>query len=180
MNTALDQVEHPVALDEAVIDAVAKLQIHGVCTATEVAAHVHRARKAQRANDVSVVYHLLMDDKLHRQRNAEIEAARRPDATVRRLTAHDTRHVATYGYHVLGPGGERIGSTGGRFAPTGQHLQLPTSQASAGVRRRRWYLGIQSRKEPGYVMLEVYRALQSGSFVRTIGTFAHGFAYEFP
>merc|ERR1719473_2546483 len=29
----------------------------------------------------------------------------------------------------------------------------------AGARRRRWYLGIQSKKDPAHVMTEVYKAL---------------------
>ncbi|CAN0321036.1 unnamed protein product, partial [Hapterophycus canaliculatus] len=31
--------------------------------------------------------------------------------------------------------------------------------ASIAAKRRRWYLGIQSRKEAAHVMTEVYRAL---------------------
>ncbi|CAN0433212.1 unnamed protein product, partial [Discosporangium mesarthrocarpum] len=35
----------------------------------------------------------------------------------------------------------------------------PHQQSQQLVKRRRWYLGIQSKKEPAHVMTEVYRAL---------------------
>lgn len=40
--------------------------------------------------------------------------------------------------------------------------QLQAAQASAS-KRRRWYLGIQSKKDPAHVMTEVYKALMSVS-----------------
>ena len=39
-----------------------------------------------------------------------------------------------------------------------QQQQQPTT-SSSGIKRRRWYLGIQSKKEPAHVMTEVYKAL---------------------
>jgi hypothetical protein len=39
--------------------------------------------------------------------------------------------------------------------------------SSSNFKRRRWYLGIQSKKDPGHVMSEVFRALRDGGFVRT-------------
>ena len=38
------------------------------------------------------------------------------------------------------------------------------SKKQLGGRKRRWYLGIQSKKEPGHVMIEVLRALQALDF----------------
>lgn len=35
-------------------------------------------------------------------------------------------------------------------------------------KKRRWYLGVQSKKEPGSVMAEVFRALRDGGFVRSL------------
>ena len=35
------------------------------------------------------------------------------------------------------------------------------SKSQLGGRKRRWYLGIQSKKDPGHVMIEVLRALQA-------------------
>ena len=34
-----------------------------------------------------------------------------------------------------------------------------SASSSSGARRRRWYLGIQSKKDPAHVMTEVYKAL---------------------
>lgn len=36
-----------------------------------------------------------------------------------------------------------------------------TAQASSASKRRRWYLGIQSKKDPSHVMTEVYKALMA-------------------
>ncbi len=36
--------------------------------------------------------------------------------------------------------------------------------SSSGPRRRRWFLGIQSKREPSHVMGEVYKGLHSGQF----------------
>ncbi|CAN0569343.1 unnamed protein product, partial [Ectocarpus sp. 12 AP-2014] len=43
----------------------------------------------------------------------------------------------------------------------GQPASGGTGGAAAGapMKRRRWYLGIQSKKDPAHVMTEVYRAL---------------------
>ena len=38
------------------------------------------------------------------------------------------------------------------------------SKKQLGGRKRRWYLGIQSKKDPGHVMIEVLRALQELDF----------------
>lgn len=38
------------------------------------------------------------------------------------------------------------------------------SKKQLGGRKRRWYLGIQSKKDPGHVMIEVLRALQALGF----------------
>ena len=40
-----------------------------------------------------------------------------------------------------------------------QQQQAQQGQTSTGARRRRWYLGIQSKKDPAHVMNEVYKAL---------------------
>ncbi|CAM9714870.1 unnamed protein product, partial [Heterosigma akashiwo] len=64
--------------------------------------------------------------------------------------------------------GRRRAAGGGRAGPrpttparraTGAHAGAKMS-AFPQQRRRRWYLGIQSKKEPAHVMTEVYRALQ--------------------
>ncbi|CAN0551693.1 unnamed protein product, partial [Ectocarpus sp. 12 AP-2014] len=55
----------------------------------------------------------------------------------------------------------RKGYAQGGSSRPGQPASGGTGGAAAGapMKRRRWYLGIQSKKDPAHVMTEVYRAL---------------------
>ncbi|CAN0148788.1 unnamed protein product, partial [Ectocarpus sp. 13 AM-2016] len=55
----------------------------------------------------------------------------------------------------------RKGYAQGGSSRPGQSASGGTGGAAAGapMKRRRWYLGIQSKKDPAHVMTEVYRAL---------------------
>ena len=73
----------------------------------------------------------------------------------------------TYGLPVVAPGVPVSssrgfgGSLGYGYGSGGNGAGSSNAQFS----RRRWYLGIQSKKEPAHIMLEVYRALREGGFV---------------
>lgn len=57
------------------------------------------------------------------------------------------------------------GSSGGGTPGSGSSAASQSSQsaqaaaAAAAAKKRRWYLGIQSKKDPAHVMTEVYKAL---------------------
>ena len=62
-----------------------------------------------------------------------------------------------------GGGGGR-GGVGGMGSSSSSRGGSSRSGRLPGQRRRRWYLGIQSKKEPAHVMTEVYCALQALNF----------------
>ncbi len=92
------------------------------------------------------------------------------------LLHHSTPEVSlsnkweTYGLAVVPPGGPVHpnrsfgGSLGYGYGSGGNGA----GSSNASFVRRRWYLGIQSKKEPSHIMLEVYRALREGGFVREL------------
>jgi hypothetical protein len=78
--------------------------------------------------------------------------------------AQDPRHPHQPGKHLMSdmstpPSQKRSASAGGAMAAGGIQRPLSHRPDPSTTRRRRWYLGIQSKKEPAAVMTEVYKAL---------------------
>ena len=141
-------------VDEEVIETVLRLGFTGMTTIAEVEERVRASGNGKQVwNDIGVAYNLLAERKRSRARAVQIENAVRtgesaPLAPMPTYTAGLTALASTCG-------------TG--FAElTSAHLAA--SAAAANARRKRWYLGIQSKKEPSHVMSEVFRALKSAGF----------------
>ena len=114
-------------------------------------------------HDLYIAYELLLDNKKNKQHINDIYSAQ---------STGNSGGVSGSGGGGLGSGGGLrspvklkglsdpvtpprsgsggIGSSGGKEIPS----RLPD-----GTRRRRWYLGIQSKKDPAHVMTEVYKAI---------------------
>jgi 5'-AMP-activated protein kinase catalytic alpha subunit len=146
-------------IDPEIVDKVCALPIRGV-TAAAVHEAVMDAEKARSSmmHDLKVAYELLLDEKRHKQRIEDVvlalqDSSNTPPSQSPRLlgmamspSLFSRMDDATRA--ALGPGGR----------------PASTSNADArdlSARRRRWYLGIQSKKDPAHVMNEVYKAMQA-------------------
>lgn len=148
-------------LDMSIVSQVCRLKN---CTPEQVAAAVRRRRR--HTNDIKVVFELLLDQKRAQQRKEEIVGAR------------NNRTPSLSGYHPTQSADnmnnqrsnseagenlpERSNSSAGPDNSVNKNLssKIPVSNAlAAASKRRRWYLGIQSKKEAAHVMTEVYKAL---------------------
>lgn len=155
----LEQQEKVLDL-EAVEDVCAFVRLNAAREDVESAV-MHKVGRT----DLRVAYELILDSKRSRQRAAEV-------AMAQQVAASSTPPAFT--------------STSGNCSPSSQptppalamqlqaQQQQRAEQATAALtkrpvspqapppqagRRRRWYLGIQSKKEPAHVMTEVYKAL---------------------
>lgn len=138
--------------DSEIVDMVLRLGFPGVNSAADVEKAVKASGKGKNSwNDVGVAYELLAERKRSRQRAAQIEEARvareTAEANFSPVFGSPTVHAA------LGP------------VFQSQHAAaVQAAAAAANARRRRWYLGIQSKKDPSHVMGEVFRALKDAGF----------------
>lgn len=142
---------------------------------------VVREAVARKDRQVSVLYELFKDSKRAVLRKAEAEAAAaRKESTPtfspqigptgapfldvkRRRPGTGVAAGGAGGIH----GGGTFGAGGGHFGAGGfkGYYAAPDGSAmSSGMKKRRWYLGIQSKKDPAHVMTEVFRALHQGYF----------------
>mmetsp|Transcript_7285 Transcript_7285/g.26070 ORF Transcript_7285/g.26070 Transcript_7285/m.26070 type:complete len:603 (-) Transcript_7285:19-1827(-) len=137
---------------------------------------VVRELVARKDRQVSVMYELFKDSKRAILRKAEAEAA----ASRKESTPTFSPALGPTGVPYVGGGtevsrrkaqflasGPPAGPAGGHFGAGGfkGYYAAPANSAmSSGVRKRRWYLGIQSKKDPAHVMTEVFRALYQGDF----------------
>lgn len=101
-------------------------------------------------HELKVVYELLLDAKRHRQRIADVMTAFQ-DSSRTPPQSSPLRMGSS-------PGSGRLDATPGNQSAAAQAVARQPVQES---RRRRWYLGIQSKKDPAHVMTEVYKAMQS-------------------
>lgn len=152
-------------IDEEIVGKVCQLPIRGV-TADAVREAVNHEKDIDPVKRVSVMMHelkvayeLLLDAKRHKLRIADVvlalqDVSRTPPAagSAARILGLGTSPSATVRLDfgkvdggVLGPGGRPAAA---------EQRDLP-------ARRRRWYLGIQSKKDPAHVMTEVYKAMQA-------------------
>jgi 5'-AMP-activated protein kinase, catalytic alpha subunit len=124
-------------LDGAIVTEVAGLGYTGAGTEPLVMS----ALMAGTRNEVRVAYDLLLDRKHKRLRVAELEAVQRAEA---KSTSVAPVFASSEG---LGPAPVR---------------GIATFRGSGTPSRRRWYLGIQSRKEPASVMRQVFGCVMMG------------------
>uniref|UniRef100_A0A7S3JSI0 non-specific serine/threonine protein kinase n=1 Tax=Aureoumbra lagunensis TaxID=44058 RepID=A0A7S3JSI0_9STRA len=113
-------------------------------------AHRRTMRRLDKA--VRVAYELILDQKRTRLRTAELALARQAASDSTPPTFSSPHGGRTPGARTISPGGTQNQQSINTQMNT-------TSTTTATARRRRWYLGIQSKKDPAHVMTEVYKAL---------------------
>jgi 5'-AMP-activated protein kinase catalytic alpha subunit len=153
------------SLDPEIVDRVCQLPIRGVCPAAVAEAVMHKAAEDRSAaqHELKVAYELLLDEKRHKKRIEDVvlalqDASATPPGSSPRMSG-SMRADSSMKMALLGAGGEKVSilsvsGPGGRPA-------APPDPRDLSNRRRRWYLGIQSKKDPAHVMNEVYKAMQA-------------------
>jgi 5'-AMP-activated protein kinase catalytic alpha subunit len=119
-------------------------------------------------HDLAIAYELLLNQKKHKQQIADVFAAQQAAIRSPPSSSPSIDMAGLMGTSPLSPprmpfvpsnssssdSGSGGGSSGRDRGPA-MHVDAATS------RRRRWYLGIQSKKDPANVMTEVYKAMLS-------------------
>ena len=115
-------------------------------------------------NGLKVIYQLLLDDKRHKQRLEDVVLARRDLLASSTPQGSSPRTPSLSMSHTTSSVLKSDHSTKDFSLFPGLATRAPfTSLTNIDLsnRRRRWYLGIQSKKEPFQVMNEVYQALRA-------------------
>lgn len=150
-------------IDPEIVDKVCALPFKNVNAAAVQDAVMNSggsaASKTQLKHDLKVTYELLLDEKRHKLRIEDVvmalqETSSTPPSQSPRLASMamsptGIARMDAAAALALGPGGR----------PPAPVVNGDPRDLSA--RRRRWYLGIQSKKDPAHVMNEVYKAMQA-------------------
>jgi len=140
-------------IDEDILLKVCQLPIRGATPESVKDAVLNTSQKRTALkHELKVAYELLLDAKRHKQRIADVVLALQ-DQSRTPPTGNSPRVTGLGMSPVNSVRVEMIGKSGVPGTPGGDK-DIPT-------RRRRWYLGIQSKKDPAHVMNEVYKAIQS-------------------
>jgi len=151
----IEQMER--VIDDEVVSAVVNAGFAGA-TRKKVLQAIN-TREGGRS-DLRVAYELFLDSKKNKQRLLEKAVARQQNITTPLFAHTPTQAPSCSGSGPSGLAHQLVDpSQLQRLQPTLQQPPSPTSREQADKKRRRWYLGIQSKKDPGHVMNEVYRAL---------------------
>lgn len=143
-------------VDEEILNQVCALPLRGVGEANVREAVLNRSscEKSVNMHEMRVAYELLLDAKRHKQRIADVVLALQ-DSSRTPPTGASPRVLGLSASPSPSPSSRiELSGAGGAGGPRGAD---PSKDASA--RRRRWFLGIQSKKDPAHVMTEVYKAL---------------------
>eukprot|EP00595_Chromulina_sp_UTEXLB2642_P000918 CAMPEP_0196762010 /NCGR_PEP_ID=MMETSP1095-20130614/1342_1 /TAXON_ID=96789 ORGANISM="Chromulina nebulosa, Strain UTEXLB2642" /NCGR_SAMPLE_ID=MMETSP1095 /ASSEMBLY_ACC=CAM_ASM_000446 /LENGTH=696 /DNA_ID=CAMNT_0042112223 /DNA_START=38 /DNA_END=2128 /DNA_ORIENTATION=+ len=114
-------------------------------------------------NQLRVAYELLLDAKRHQLRIADViqaqqDLSKTPPSGTPRISINLGQSPANP-LGAVRPGMESSSIAGQRGQIGGSSNNVPQDNREAPSRRRRWYLGIQSKKDPAHVMTEVYKAM---------------------
>jgi 5'-AMP-activated protein kinase catalytic alpha subunit len=170
-------------IDEEIVRKVCELPITGVTYEVVVDAVKNRrvvkpGPKSRMKHELNVAYQLLLDAKRHKERIADVVLALQnqastppsgsgslprdragsfgtsPNTMLRLELGHASGSIVSSGSLSKHPG------TGSGMSPQqAVALAKEAENKEAMLRRRRWYLGIQSKKDPAHVMTEVYKAM---------------------
>lgn len=142
-------------IDDEIVEKVCLLPLRGASPQAVRDAVTSTAKtKTIASHELRVAYELLLDAKRHKQRIADVVLALQ-DSSRTPPTSNSTR--------IIGLGTSPSASSK-LTAPNGiQGGSNAVGQAERDLpaRRRRWYLGIQSKKDPAHVMNEVYKAMEA-------------------
>ncbi|ETV90989.1 CAMK/CAMKL/AMPK protein kinase, variant 1 [Aphanomyces invadans] len=163
-----EAVEHEARkVDEEVVAKCLTLQFPGGMSRDQVVQSIERDERTP----VRVAYDLVLDHKNAKIRIDELRNVKRHDNQPKTFSPPDpTLLVPGRGPipmaaspMIAASPGDAMRQFGGRTPLTRGPPAMPSVQhmndALAEKKRRRWYLGIQSKKEPAHVMSEVYKAL---------------------
>jgi len=159
------------SLDEEIIKEVVALNLKGFTEASvrEAASNPKLTANNAHMHDKKVTYELLLDAKRQKLRIADVvlalqDQSRTPpgsNGSVPKIlglgTSPSSLSTTPMG-HSLMAGHAKSASLSGSTANVSSTV---TMAQDLPARRRRWYLGIQSKKDPSHVMTEVYKALLS-------------------
>jgi len=144
-------------VDDEIVAKVCQLPIKSVTkeavTDALVSAHMG-AKLTGLKHELKVAYQLLLDAKRHKLRIDDVVLALQDTSrTPLGQSPASSRHgVSPSTLLKLDVGS--MGNNNNRTAAT------IADSKDASSKRRRWYLGIQSKKDPAHVMTEVYKAMQ--------------------
>jgi len=161
-------------VDQEIVNAVVALPIQGVTSEMVVTAVMEKDSKQQPSrvrHDVRVAYELLLDAKRNKQRIADVVLALQ-DSSSTPPGSHMSGYAnlsSSSGHHPntstaassLSSSVPRIDMGSIPRAPAKPSADAAPSSSEPAAKKRRWYLGIQSKKDPAHVMNEVHKALLS-------------------
>lgn len=165
---AIDSQEKKI--DEEILAECLKLNLQGVSEQMirEAVMNPKQADRNARKHEARMAYELLLDSKKNKLRIADVvfamqDTSRTPPIgssggsvpKILGLGTSPSSHTPGGTPSILSAGTYSSVRTAAGNNPT------PVSARDMPSRRRRWYLGIQSKKDPGHVMTEVYKALLS-------------------
>lgn len=163
------------SLDPEIVEKVCQLPIRGINPAEVADAVVSKNVRSQAKHDLKVAYELLLDEKRHKKRIEDVvlalqDASATPPGSSPRLSGSILLSPQGIGSSLRGDLSMKgsITSTNTSEKVSALSVSGPGGRPAAGTdardlsnRRRRWYLGIQSKKDPAHVMNEVYKAMQA-------------------
>lgn len=157
---------HERYIDDEIVNAVTQLPIKNVTRELVVQAVLAKEHVTQYQHDLRVAYELLLDSKRHKQRIADVVLALQDQS---RTPPSASQMALSAGNRALSPTSSSVKKYDlGHVArgplsvsPVNSVLTSPTESRDAQNKRRRWYLGIQSKKDPAHVMTEVHKAMQA-------------------
>lgn len=162
-------------VDHEILAKVCQLKIPGISEEVVETCVLTKVEALSRFQmQIRVTYEILLDAKKHKQRIADLVLARQDGSRTPPIgnkssfsgASSPATHTAKLELGIMGMAGTP--SSGGVSASLGpgSSANLPRQaaaadprDAAAAKRGRRWYLGIQSKKDPGHVMTEVYKAM---------------------
>jgi 5'-AMP-activated protein kinase catalytic alpha subunit len=146
-------------IDQEIIEKVCQLPNKGVTQELVLDAVLQKGKsqKIHGKHELKVAYELLLDEKRHKKRIEDVilafqDASTTPPGSSPRIRGFSMSSNTSF----RDPSSKEV-STGIGNRPPAAHID----NRDLSTRRRRWYLGIQSKKDPAHVMNEVYKAMQS-------------------
>lgn len=149
-------------IDEEIVAKVCNLPIREVTRELVTEAVIQGKRTGGRQvsvmmHELKVAYELLLDAKRHKMRIDDMvlalqDSSRTPPGSGSPRIVGLGTSPSTAMRLEFGKDGNGVLTPGSRPGAAGDQRDLP-------ARRRRWYLGIQSKKDPAHVMTEVYKAM---------------------
>jgi 5'-AMP-activated protein kinase catalytic alpha subunit len=149
-------------IDEEIVAKVCNLPIRGVTRELVTEAVMQGKRTGGRQvsvmmHELKVAYELLLDAKRHKMRIDDMVLALQDSS--RTPPGSGSPRIVGLGTSPSTAMRLEFGKDGNGVLTPGSRPGAPGDQRDLPARRRRWYLGIQSKKDPAHVMTEVYKAM---------------------